>query len=182
MRKVIFSINSTINGFADHTTVIADDELHDFYTNQLDDVDIILMGRKTYELMASFWPVAHKDPRSTESIKRFANKFNTMRKIVFSNSLNKVEWQNSTLADKSLVSTVTELKKLKGKNISAGSLSIACQLLKRDLIDEFWFLVQPIIAGQGLRLLEEFDKTVNLQLIDLKKFGSGVVALHYKRI
>lgn len=182
MRKVIFSINSTINGFADHTTVIADDELHNFYTALLDDVDIILMGRKTYELMESFWPVAHKDPRSTGSMKRFADKFNRMRKIVFSNTLNKVYWQNSTLADKSLVSTVTELKKLKGKKISAGSLSIASQLLKNNLIDEFWFLVQPIIAGQGLHLLEEFDKTVNLQLVDLNKFNSGVVALHYQRI
>ena len=84
MRKVIFAINNTIDGYADHTTVIADDELHDFYTNLLNDVDAILMGRKTYQLMESFWPVASKDARSTKSMIRFANIFNPMRKIVFS--------------------------------------------------------------------------------------------------
>jgi len=181
MRKVIFAINNTIDGYADHTTVIADDELHDFYTNLLNDVDAILMGRKTYQLMESFWPVASKDARSTKSMIRFANIFNPMRKIVFSNTLKEVKWQNSQLTNRSLLEILSELKNQIGKNISAGSLSIATQLLKLNLIDEFWFVVQPIIAGKGKQLFDEFNERKNLKFIGLNKFKSGVVALHYQK-
>lgn len=179
MRKVIFSINSSINGFADHTTGIADDELHDFFTNLLNEVDVSLMGRKTYQLMAGYWPVAYKDPECTESIKRFADKFNAMKKIVFSNTLKSVEWQNSVLAEKDLISTVSELKKEKGKSISAGSISIGEQLLGHNLIDEFWFVIHPVIAGKGPRLFDEVNVSKNLQLIDSRKFDSGAIAVRY---
>ncbi len=168
MRKVIFSINTTLDGSADHTAGIADDELHDFFTGLLDEVDVSLMGRKTYQLMASYWPEAHKDPECTEIIKRFADKFNAMRKIIFSNTLKSVDWQNSVLAEKDLLSTVLELKKENGKSISAGSISIAGQLLKHNLIDEFWFVVHPIIAGKGPRLFEEIEEVNNLQLLGSK--------------
>jgi dihydrofolate reductase len=179
MRKVIFSINNTIDGTADHTTGIADEELHDFFTDLLNEVDVSLMGRKTYQLMASYWPVAYKDPECTESMKRFADKFNAMKKIIFSNTLKSVDWQNSVLAEKDLSSTVLELKKEKGKSISAGSISIAGQLMKDDLIDEFWFLVHPIISSNGKYLWKDLDIRVNLKFLESKTFESGVVALHY---
>ncbi len=182
MRKVIFAINQTIDGSCGHTTAIADEELHEFFTEFLDEVDVTLMGSKTYRLMASYWPDAHKDPECTESIKRFADKFNAMRKIIFSNTLKNVEWQNSVLAEKDLLSTILELKKENGKSISAGSINIAGQLLKNNLIDEFWFVVHPIIAGKGPRLFEEIERVRNLQLLDSKKLNSGAIALHYKKI
>ena len=182
MRKVIFAINNTIDGNADHTKGIADDELHDFYTDLLYDVDVILMGRKTYQLMEGFWPIASEDARSTKSIIRFANIFNSMRKIVFSNTLKEVKWQNSQLSNRSLPKIISELKNQKGKNISAGSLSIATQLLKLNLIDEFWFVVHPIIAGKGKLLFDDFNERRNLKFIDLKKFNSGVVGLHYQKM
>ncbi len=182
MRKVIFAINSTINGFADHTSVIPDDELHNFYADYLDNVDVILMGRKTYELMEGYWPVAHEDPRNTKSTLRFADKFNSVQKIVFTNTLKKLDWQNSVIAEENLIDIVKRLKNEDGKNISAGSLSIASQLLKLNLIDEFWFLVHPIIAGKGKQLFEDFDEKRNLKLIDTKKFHSGVIALQYRKM
>ena len=182
MRKVIFSINTTLDGSADHTAGIADDELHDFFTGLLDEVDVSLMGRKTYQLMASYWPVAHKDPECTEIIKRFADKFNAMRKIIFSNTLKSVDWQNSVLAEKDLLSTVRELKKENGKSISAGSISIAGQLFKHNLIDEFWFVVHPVIAGKGPRLFEGIEIVKHLKLIDSKILASGAAALHYSFI
>lgn len=178
-RKLIYAINVTIDGIADHTAGIADDELHDFFTNLLNEVDVSLMGRKTYQLMAGYWPVAYKDPECTESIKRFADKFNAMKKIVFSNTLKSVEWQNSVLAEKDLISTVSELKKEKGKSISAGSISIGEQLLRHNLIDEFWFLIQPMIIGKGIRLLKGLNDRINLKLVDTKMLKSGVVVLHY---
>jgi dihydrofolate reductase len=112
-------------------------------------------------------------------MKRFADKFNAMKKIIFSNTIKRLEWQNSVLAKKDPASTVLELKKEKGKNISAGSITIAQQLLKEDLLDEFWILIHPIIANKGPRLFDEIDKVNKLQLLDLKKFNSGTVVLHY---
>lgn len=179
MRKVTFAINSTINGNADHTSGIPDDELHNFYSDYLDNIDVILMGRKTYELMEGYWPVAHEDPRNTESILRFADKFNSIRKIIFTKTLKELKWQNSILAERTLVETVNKLKNGSGKNISAGSLSIATQLLNLNLIDEFWFAIHPVITGKGLRLFEGIDINTKLQFVDSKKFNSGVIVLHY---
>lgn len=181
MRKVIFAINNTINGFADHTTGIVDDELHDFFTNLLNDSDAVLMGRKTYQLMENFWPVAYKDPNSTKSMLKFADKYNPIKKIIFSKTLTEVRWENSELAIKDLPEIVSELKKQKGKNILAGSINIAAQLLQLNLIDEFWFVVHPIIAGKGPRLFDRIDVNTNLQFVDSQKFSSGVIALHYKK-
>ena len=130
MRKVIFAINKTIDGFADHTAVIADDELHDFFTNLLNDADVVLMGRKTYQLMENFWPVAYDDPQSTKSMLRFADKYNPIKKIIFSKTLAEVKWENSQLANKDISGIVSELKKQKGKNILAGSINIASAVIK----------------------------------------------------
>ena len=182
MRKVVFAINSTINGSVDHTVGIADDELHDFYTDLLNSVDVVLMGRKTYQLMESFWPVAHKDPKSTQSILRFADKYNSIKKIVFSETLKEVKWQNSQLANQNLQEIISELKNQDGKNISAGSLSIALQLIKLDLIDEFWIAVHPIVAEKDPHLFEGMDIIKKLKLIDSTTLSSGVVFHHYQNI
>ena len=181
MRKVIFGINNTINGLADHTSVIADDELHDFFTNLLNEGDVVLMGRKTYQLMENFWPVVYKDTNSTKSMLRFADKYNPIKKIIFSKTLTEVKWENSELAIKDLPEIVSGLKEQRGKNILAGSISIAAQLLKLNLIDEFWFVVHPIIAGNGPRLFDGLDVNTKLQFVDSKLFRSGAMALHYKK-
>jgi dihydrofolate reductase len=181
MRKVIFAINITINGFADHTVGIADADLHNFFSDLLDEADVILFGRKTYQLMESYWPIACGDPRSTESEKRFAGTINPIKKIVFSNSLKKVDWQNSDLAEKDLVSTVSELKRQEGKPVSIGSINIASQLFKENLIDEFWFAIHPVISEKGPRLFDGTDVDTKLQFVDLKKLGSGVIILHFKK-
>lgn len=182
MRKIIFAINTTINGSVDHTVGIADDELHNFYTDLLNNVDVVLMGRKTYQLMESFWPVVHKDPGSTQSVLRFADKFNTIKKIVFSETLKEVKWQNSQLADRNLQEIISEFKNQDGKSISVGSLSIALQLLKLDLIDEFWIAVHPIIAEKGPRLFDGMDIIKKLKLIDSNTLSSGVVFHHYQNL
>ena len=182
MRRRIFAIKTSINGIVDHTVGIADDELHNFYTDLLNSVDVVLMGRITYQLMESFWPVAHKAPQSTQSIMRFADKYNSIKKIIFSETLKEVKWQNSQLADRNLQEIISELKNQDGKNISAGSLSIALQLLKLDLIDEFWIAVHPFVAEKGPRLFEGIDVIKKLKLVDSKTLSSGVVFHHYLNI
>ena len=181
MRKVIFAINITINGTADHTESIADDELHDFFTDLLNDIDVILFGRNTYQLMESFWPVAYKDPRSTQSILRFADKINSIQKVVFSKTLTEVSWNNSKLLKGNIRNEVLSLKKQRGKNISVGSLSIASDLTQAGLIDEYWILVHPIFSSSNKRIFKNIKKRINLKLISKKIFDSGVVALHYRK-
>ena len=181
MKKLTFSINLTINGFADHTVGIVDADLHNFFSDILDDSDVILFGRKTYQLMESYWPNAWNDSGSKESEKRFADTINPIKKIVFSKTLKKVDWQNSILAEKDLISTVKELKKQNGKPVSVGSISIASQLFRENLIDEFWFAIHPVISRKGPLLFDGIDINTELKFVDSKKLNSGVVVLHYHK-
>lgn len=181
MRKLIFAINVTIDGFADHTAMIADDELHLFFADLLERTDTVLFGRKTYQLMESYWPRAADDPASTEGMKKYAEKINNIQKIVFSHTLDKTGWNNTRLYKGNMTEEVIRLKNLPGKSISAGSLSLAAELTKQRLIDEYWFLVHPIILGKGLPLFRDISTRADLKLLDTRIFKSGVVVLHYKK-
>ncbi len=181
MSKVIFSINFTIDGFADHTAVIADDELHVFYARLLERVDTILFGRKTYELLEDYWPTAAEDPRCTAGMLQFADRINRMPKIVFSNSLTEATWNNTRLLREDAVNTIQKLREQGEQTLSISSLSLASTLTDMGLIDEYWLLVQPIIAGKGRRLFSGLRHRVNLTLADTMTLRSGVVALHYHR-
>ena len=177
--KLIFSINVTIDGFADHTFGIVDDEMLDFHTNLLSTVDIVLFGRKTYELLGSYWPVIHEFPETTEGELRFAEKINALPKIVFSKTLNDATWNNTKLVKGNAAEEIMYLKQKQGKNMSIGGISLSTELLKQGLIDECWFLVHPVISGKGRRLLEGLNERKNLKLLDVSTLKSGVVVLHY---
>ncbi len=179
MRKLIFAINVSLDGCADHRVGFADDELHDFFTNLLDNMDILLFGRVTYQLMESYWPHAPEDPNATSSIIRFARKINAKSKIVFSKTLNKAEWTNTRLDRNDLIEEVTRLKQETGGAVLVGGISISQELMRHGLIDEFWLLVHPIIWGNGRRLFDNTAEKINLKLLDTKTFDSGVVVLHY---
>ena len=181
MKKLIYAINVTIDGFADHTAVIADDELHAFYTNLLGEVDTVLFGKNTYQLMVDFWPYAKEYPSSTKSMIKFADKYNSIHKIVFSKTLDKVNWNNTDLVKGNAVEEVIKLKQDAGKNLSVGGINLASSLMKEGLIDECWFLVQPIILGNGRRLFDGLKARFNLKLMGSGKLKSGVVVLHYEK-
>lgn len=178
-RKVTFAINVTLDGYTDHTVGIVDNELHDFFTRQLDDADLLLFGRVTFQMMESYWPHAESDSESTESEKMFAQKFNALPKIVFSQTIQKTEWNNSRIMRGNLVEEVLKLKKQPGKDISAGSISIFQELMRHNLIDEYWLVVHPLLCKKGKHLFDGINNTINLTLVDTKTFASGVVVLHY---
>lgn len=180
MRKLIFAINVTIDGFADHTAMIADDELHDFFTKFLDDTDAVLYGRKTYQLMESYWPTAADDPNANKSTIEFANKINSVSKIVISKTLHEVSWNNSRIIKDNIIEEVLKLKNRPGKNLAVGSISTASFFINNDLIDEYWLLIHPVILGNGKKLFAGINNIIRLELINISRFKSGVVALHYK--
>lgn len=180
MRKVIFAINITIDGYCGHESVVADDELHEYFTGLLQDSDIEIFGRNTYHLMYPYWHDVAMNQSESKATNEFARAFDSIPKIVFSTTLKSVEWNNTTLLRSNLQEEIVKLKRQPGKNISIGGLNIASQLAQSGLIDEYRFLVQPIIAGKGPRLFES-GKNLTLELIGSKTFRSGVVALHYKK-
>jgi dihydrofolate reductase len=178
MRKLIFSMNISLDGYADHTVALADDQMHEFYADQLDSLDTIVFGRVAYQLLESYWPLAPNDPQATKSMIKFADKINSLPKVVFSKTLESVHWNNTVLVRGNIVEAVSKLKQGTGKGLSVGGISVAQALMRMSLIDEYWLLIQPVIVGKGRRLFDITDR-LNLKLVESKTFHSGVVVLHY---
>lgn len=179
MRKVVFAINITIDGYCGHESgVAADDELHAHFTGLLRDSDVEILGRNTYQLMYPYWHDVAVNQSETKALNEFASAFDAIPKIVFSTTLKSVEWANTTLLHSNLHEEILKLKQQPGKNIAVGSLNIASQVAQWDLIDEYHFVVHPVIAGKGPRLFESGGEH-SLKLVGSKTFQSGAVALHY---
>lgn len=123
MRKVIAAINTTLDGICDHTAGIPDDELHQHYTDLLTNADTILYGRITYQLM-EYWRTLLENPSDAKSMNDFAVAINRIPKIVFSHTLNNVDWNSAKLASQGLKDEVLELKQQPGEDILVGSRSL----------------------------------------------------------
>jgi dihydrofolate reductase len=183
MRNVIFAINITLDGCCDHTKTIADKELFEYYTHLMRDVDLLVFGRKTYQLMVPYWPDVARSQSETKTTIEFAQTFNSINKIVFSQSLDSAEGTNTRIVRTNLRDEILKLKKEQGKNILIGGVAIPSQLIELGLVDEYHFVVQPIVAGDGRRLLEgiSLPEKLQLKLVESKIFKSGCVALHYMK-
>ncbi|HEV2102776.1 MAG TPA: dihydrofolate reductase family protein [Candidatus Acidoferrum sp.] len=181
MRKLIFAINNTLDGCVDHTKQIADEETHEYFTHLMQDVDLLVFGRRTYQLMVPYWPEVAKSQSETKAVNEFARAFDSIDKIVFSRSLDSVEDKNTRIVRTILRDEILKLKQEPGKNILVGGVDIPSQLTQLGLIDEYIFVVGPIIAGEGRRLLESVSlpERLQLKLVDSKFFKSGCVALRY---
>ncbi|PWT73797.1 MAG: dihydrofolate reductase [Bacteroidetes bacterium] len=183
MRKLILAINTTLDGFCDHRAVIADGELHEFFNELLKKADTMLYGRKTFELMEAYWPMIARTKEGTKEEVEFAELLDPMEKIVFSKSGYKTDWKNTTVLQEMNPSVIKALKQKTGKNLLVGSPSILDQLIPMDLIDEFIYVVHPILAGAGKRFfeIEKLSQKVQLSFQDCQPFLSGAQALHYVR-
>ena len=145
------------------------------------DVDTLVFGRKTYQLMVPFWPdVAKNHSGQTKAMNDFAQAFDSKKIIVFSQSLDRAEGEKTRIVRTNLQDEILKLKQEQGKNILVGGVSIPSQLIELGLVDEFLFVVQPIVVGEGRRL-EDFSLPENLQLklVESKIFESGSIALRY---
>jgi dihydrofolate reductase len=181
MRNVIYAINITLDGCCDHTKVIADEELLEHYSQLLRDIDLLVYGRKTYELMVPYWPDIAKSHFGTKAENEFARTFDSINAIVFSRSLNSAEGNKRRIVRTNLRDEMLKLKQEQGKNILVGGVDIPSQLIELGLIDEYRFVVQPVIAGEGRRLLEgvSLPERLQLKLVESKILKSGCVAVRY---
>src|SRR6476661_10878168 len=168
MRKLIAAINMTLDGYCDHTAMIADDEIHEHYNELLRHTGTLLYGRITYQLMESYWPSVVKNPTGNKPMDEFAVLIDDISKIVFSRTLKNVDWKNTELKKEVIKEEVLELKQQAGKNILVGSPSLIVALTQLDLIDEYQLGVQPIVLGSDLPLFKNVRDRINLKLLKQK--------------
>src|SRR5208282_6907159 len=136
MRKLIFAINTTLDGCVDHTKQLADQEVHKYFTQLLREVDLQVFGRRTYQLMVPYWPEVLKDAGETKADTEFARAFCSTNKVVFSRSLDNVGDSDTRIARGNLHDEILKLKQEKGKNILVGGVDIPSQLIQLGLVDE----------------------------------------------
>jgi dihydrofolate reductase len=185
MRKLIFAINTSLDGYCGHTNFFPDEEIMVYFTQLTRDADTFLYGRKTYQLMIPYWPdVAKKhtaqDDRGVDI--EYAQAFDAVEKIiVFSQTLDGAGEEKTRIISTGLHDEVLKLKQEQGKNVMTGGVNLASQLAELGLIDEYYFLVHPIVVGGGVRLFEgiNLQEKLKLKLVESTVFKSGVVALRY---
>ena len=182
MRNLIYAINVTIDGCCDHTNFNPDEETFEYFMHLLrDKAGLLVYGRKTYQLMVPYWPDIAKSQSETKADIEFAQTFVSKKKIVFSRSLASAEDENTRIIRNNLHDEIVKLKQEQGKNILVGGLDVPSQLMELGLIDEYRFVVMPIIAGEGRRLMggASLPEKLQLKLVESKRFKSGCVALRY---
>lgn len=184
MRKVIYSMMVSLDGFIENPNreinwILIDEELHIFANNQQAEIGTYLYGRRMYELMAEFWPTADMNPSAPEYIVEFAHIWKKMPKIVFSKTLEKVEW-NSRLVRGDIAGEIRKLKQQPGKDMAIGGSTIASSCVQLGLIDEYQLFIQPVVLGSGTPFFPLLDNKINLRLVETRTFGSGVVYHRYQ--
>jgi dihydrofolate reductase len=152
-----------------------DDDAGRFIGEEIAAADALLLGRVTYQIFAAYWPNAPEDDP-------IAQRLNTMPKYVWSRTLDRVEWNNSTLMKGDLVDEVTKLKQQPGSGVLwvIGSGKLAQSLMKHDLVDEYILWIHPLVLGSGKRLFEGGVGPLHLKLVGIRTTGSGIVILTYQ--
>lgn len=185
MRKLIAAMNMTLDGFCNHTAMIADEEIHQHYNELLSNADTLIYGRTTYQLMENYWPSVVKNPTGNKPADEFAVLIDNIPKIVYSRTLQHVDWKNSTLKKEIIREEVLELKRSRNngsKNMIVGSPGLIVAFAQLDLIDEYQLGLQPTVLGSGLPLFKNITDRINLKLLKTKTFACGALALYYEPV
>lgn len=183
MRKIIAATNMSLDGFCEHTAMTPSEEVHDYYTDLLNSGGDILYGRITYGLMADYWPALVEKPSGTPSMDNFAKAIDRIPKIVFSNTLNSLNWKTARLAKRGLKEEVEELRQQPGKDIFVGSRSLIVSLINLGLLDELQICLNPLILGKEgqVPLFSALNTQAHLSFTKTRNFDGGIV-LHYYKI
>ncbi|KIL40412.1 hypothetical protein SD70_13405 [Gordoniibacillus kamchatkensis] len=180
MRRIIVSEMLSVDGLIEAESgkldwFVQDEELNANAMELLESVDAIIYGRTTYEMMAGFWPYAPGD---------FAARTNALQKYVFSNDLKATpwgEWNNARPISGDFAEEIAKLKQQQGEDMVVyGSGSIVRQLTNLGLVDEYRFIINPVVLGKGKPLFANIHDLITLKLVQAKTFPSGCVALTYR--
>ena len=184
MGLLAFSYNVMLDGCVDHREGIADDESHDYFTGLMNAHGAMLWGRVTYELMEEYWPaVARGDIAAPPALLRWAQQLEAKPKYVVSSTRTAYSWNNSHLLSGELRACVLRLKDQYPEGVLLGSGKLATALDRMELIDEYHFLIHPVIAGHGPTLHQAgLQKSRHLELISAQPLSSGAIAASYRRV
>ena len=179
MRKLFWQMSVTLDGFMEgskrelnYTAQVEDKDFDRYATEMLNSIDGILLGRVTYQLFAGYWPTATSPD---------ADRLNELPKFVFSRTLDKVDWRNSTLVKGNVADEVTRLKRQPGKDLALfGSADLASTFNGLGLIDEYRILVTPFVLGSGTPMFKRIKDRIALKLLKATPWSSGIVALYYQ--
>jgi dihydrofolate reductase len=185
MRKVIYSMSVSLDGFiagpaGEIDWSAPDEELHRFHNQQTRETGAQLCGRRLYEEMV-YWETAEENPSAAEYELEFARIWQSLPKIVFSRTLEKVEG-NARLVREGVAEAVARLKEQPGKDVAVGGAGLASTFIKLGLVDEFRLFVSPVVLGGGTPYFPALEDRINLELVETRTFGSRVVYVRYLRV
>jgi dihydrofolate reductase len=184
-RKLIHSTGVSLDGFiagpdGEIDWAAPDEELHRFHNEQTRELGVHLCGRGLYETMV-YWETADQDPSASEVTLEFARIWQALPKIVFSTTLQRVEGKNTRLAQGDLVEEVAGLMRQPGGDVAVGGAGLASELIERNLIDEYRLFVSPVVLGGGTPYFPALQRRIDLELLETRTFGGGVLYLRYAR-
>jgi dihydrofolate reductase len=184
MRKVISLMHLSLDGFAANAKgemdwIVLDDAIFEDVDRLTDSVDTAIYGRVTYKMMEGYWPTVLSNPESTIHDRHHAQWVENVQKIVISRTLDKVEWNNSSLIKDNIAEEISKLKAQPGKEIMIfGSPRVANLLAQLDLVDEYRLTISPVVLGSGIPMFDEVKS--QLKLLSAKPYNAGTIALHYE--
>ena len=186
MGRLVYSMSVSLDGFVETPSrsldwVLVDEELHAFFNDEAREMSAFLYGRRLYQLMVDSWPMVEADPSATPAMREFARIWKDKPKVVFSKTLERVEW-NSRLVRDDAVAEVARLKSQAGLDMDVGGPTTAATLLRAGLVDEVRLFVHPVILGAGTPFFPPLEARIGLRLLETRRFGSGVVYLRYGNV
>ncbi|MGS2809835.1 dihydrofolate reductase family protein [Nocardia sp. MW-W600-9] len=177
MRKLIYGFGVSVDGYVNDRDgkidwTDPDDELHQWHNDRFRDLEVVLNGRRLYELMADYWPYV---PEDAPPIQRdFGRLWTAMPKVVFSRTLTEVQW-NSTLVAENAVEEVRRLKAEGDGVMEVGGASLAASLMPHGLIDEYHLYISPMVLGGGTPMFPALDQRIALRLVETRHFDTAVL-------
>lgn len=184
MRRIFLFMMVSLDGFfegpnGDISWHNVDDEFNEFAVQQINEIDTLLFGRKTYEGMASYWP--SEAARTNDPV--VAGLMNSSPKIVISKTLEAADWENTRLVKANIAEEISKLKRRPGKDIAIfGSANLTVSLSQMGLMDEYRIMVNPVALGNGKSLFTGLNHKLNLKLLKTRLFKSGNVLLYYESV
>jgi dihydrofolate reductase len=184
VRKLIYSIGVSLDGFiagpgGEIDWSAPDEELHRFHNEQTRELGAHLLGRRLYEVMV-YWETAGEQESIPEHEHEFARIWKALPKIVFSDTLERVEG-NARLATGGLAEELAELREQPGKDLAVGGAALAASAMRLDLIDEYRLFISPVVLGGGTPYFPSLDERIGLELVETRTFASRVIYARYRR-
>jgi dihydrofolate reductase len=180
MGLLTFAINVTLDGCCDHRAGVADDEMLRYWTRVMDAAGAMLFGRTTYEMMEEAWPQVARDPKATSANRNWAKKLEAKPKYVVSTTRRNFPWRSTNRIEGDLTRAVKALKKATPRGVLVGSPQLSATLQRLNLVDEYRFVVHPVVAGHGPYLFPGLQPSLRLKFVATTRLKSGIVALHYR--